>query len=322
MRGWPCRSGEAVILLSPDALNVGAMMHANEIFSDETTTKRLIDEQVPDLAGLPVKKLETSGTDNALYRVGAEHVMRLPRRPEAVPLLAKEIAWLPHFGGLPLEVPVVCYTCRASRVFAHDFAVFKWINGEPAAIEAVGNVEQAARDLGGFLKDLHRVITAGAPAAGSGNHNRGVALGELNEKTYRSIEILEDEIDAAAANALWLDACHNPFQGPGSWLHGDLKADNMLTRNGRLCAVLDWGLCAVGDPAADFAAAWSFVAPEARDAFREAAGADDAQWRRAKGWALYGAVIALSYYRGGKNEPLCRQCRQTLKRLGLVRAGG
>ncbi|WP_035898063.1 aminoglycoside phosphotransferase family protein [Labrenzia sp. DG1229] len=296
------------------------MMHANEIYSDETTARRLIDLQFPELGGMTVRRLSSSGTDNALYRVGGQYVMRLPRRPEAVPLLEKEVTWLPRFTGLPLEIPELFRKGRASVAFGHEFAVFRWLPGEEATADALESAEQAALDLAGFLEALRETDPSGAPVAGTCNHQRGVALGLLDKNTRKSIDILADEVDRTAAVSLWEDACRIPFDGSGNWLHGDLKPDNLLARNGRLCAVIDWGLCAVGDPAADYAATWSWVAPEARCAFRETLMISDQVWLRARGWALYGAVIALSYYRGGKNEPLCRQSRQTLRRLGLMQA--
>lgn len=73
-----------------------------------------------------------------------------------------------------------------------------------------------------------------------------------------------------------------------------------------------------GDPVADYASAWSWVALSARETFRQVLGLNNDDWLRAKAWALYSAVIALSYYRGGKNEPLCRQFRRTLSPLGLL----
>ena len=85
-----------------------------------------------------------------------------------------------------------------------------------------------------------------------------------------------------------------------------------------MSGVIDWGLSAVGDPAADYATAWFWIDPSARAAFRDHLDLDDSDWLRAKGWALYGAVIALSYYRGGRNESLCQQSRLTLSRLGLL----
>ena len=132
--------------------------------------------------------------------------------------------------------------------------------------------------------------------------------------------MLADEIKSSEALSLWRKACSVPFEGPEVWLHGDLKADNLLAEDGALSAVIDWGLSAVGDPAADYAAAWSWVQPDVRNAFRDAAGITDTDWMRAKGWALYGAVIALSYYRNGKHEALSAQCRQTLNQLDLLRS--
>lgn len=102
-------------------------------------------------------------------------------------------------------------------------------------------------------------------------------------------------------------------------MHGNIKADNLIARAGVLQGVIDWGLAAIGDPAADYASAWSWVDPRARNVFRDSLNLSEGDWLRAQGWALYGAVIALSYYCGSKNEALTLQSRLTLSRLDLLR---
>jgi aminoglycoside phosphotransferase (APT) family kinase protein len=269
-------------------------------------------------AQLPVRRLASSGTDNALFRLGDRLVLRLPRRPSAVPLIAKELDWLPHLGDLPLEIPRLRLRGEADLGILCQFGVFDWMEGVNATPEAITDPLAAALSLAGFLKALQAKDTTGAPPAGASNSRRGIALQDLSATTLPAIDILADEIDIVRARTIWADACAETYDLSPVWLHGDLKADNLLARDGRLCGVMDWGLSAVGDPAADYAAAWSWVDPSARDVFRDACGVTQADWRRAAGWALYGAVIALSYYRGGKNEALCRQSRLTLSRLGIL----
>jgi aminoglycoside phosphotransferase (APT) family kinase protein len=291
-------------------------MH-DDIVLDEFAIRHLLSETVPQWAGLPISRLASSGTDNALYRLGDELLLRLPRREAAVNLITKELDWLPRFVNLPLEVPRLRFRGDIDGDLTCDFGIFEWMQGDIASPQNIDDPLSAALALADFLNALHRLDTEGAPPAGETNHRRGVVLKTLSSVTLPAIDILSDEIDADAARQLWDQACATLHRGSPLWLHGDLKADNLIARGGRLVGVIDWGLCAVGDPAADYAVAWTWVDPSARDAFRATCGIDDADWRRAEGWALYAAVIALSYYRGGKNEALCAQSRLTLERLNM-----
>jgi len=292
-------------------------MMQDDIAPEEAAIQRLLLKMTPQWADLPVRRLVSSGTDNAIYRIGDRLLLRFPRREVAVNLIDKELDWLPRFTNLPLDVPRLLFRGSAEFGLRCDFGIFEWMEGDIASPRNIANPAAAAVALADFLKALHRVDISGAPPAGELNHRRGVALEVLSSVTLPAIDVLADEIDAHAARQLWQRACATVHQGPPVWLHGDIKADNLIARGGQLTGVIDWGLCAVGDPAADYAAAWSWVDPSARDAFRMACVVSDADWLRAQGWALYGAVIALSYYRGGRNEVLCEQSRLTLSRLNM-----
>ena len=292
--------------------------HPDEILFDDEFVARLIKTQTPQWADLPLLRIASTGTDNAVFRLGERLMVRVPRRPSAVALLAKELDWLPHLQGLPLDVPVLRFRGRAELGIPFSFGVLDWMAGQNATPENVADWQCAARALADFLNALHLKDTSGAPAAGASNSRRGVALSALTEVRVPAIDIVADEVDALGAYALWGKACSAVFSRPFVWLHGDLKSDNLIVRDGVLSGVIDWGLAAVGDPSADFATAWFWIDPSARAAFRDHLELDDGDWLRAKGWALYGAVIALSYYRGGRNEALCKQSRLTLSRLGLL----
>ncbi|WP_377296683.1 aminoglycoside phosphotransferase family protein [Rhizobium sp. SGZ-381] len=294
------------------------MMHVDELIADEEAVFRLIEAQAPEWADLALSSLASTGTDNWLFRLGDAQVLRLPRRPSAIALMAKELDWLPHLQGLSLDVPHLRFRGHADLGTLCEFGIFDWMDGDIASADAIANWADAAQALARFLLSLQAKSTAGAPRAGPSNSRRGVPLHDLNDVTLSSIDVLCDEIDVSAAKAIWHKGLSAPYAGPGVWLHGDLKADNLIARCGALAGVIDWGLAAIGDPAADYASAWSWVDPSARDVFRTQCAIDDGDWHRARAWALYGAVIALSYYRGGKNEALCRQSRQTLTRLGLL----
>jgi aminoglycoside phosphotransferase (APT) family kinase protein len=106
-----------------------------------------------------------------------------------------------------------------------------------------------------------------------------------------------DLVDVDRAIAVWraaLDA--GPWPGPGVWIHGDLLGGNLLVRDDRLSAVIDWGPLTVGDPAADVAAAWTMFEGSARDLFRERLAVDDATWARARAWVMLPALTGVRYY--------------------------
>ncbi|MDE4275136.1 aminoglycoside phosphotransferase family protein [Phaeobacter gallaeciensis] len=277
----------------------------------------ILATEVPQWAGLPRRRIESSGTDNCMVRIGEQMVLRVPRRWSATQYLAKELDWLPRLQGLPLAVPVLRY--RGCLQDDLPFGIFDWMAGRIATPAKIADPVAAAQSLAEFLMALHLRDTEGAPVAGESNNRRGVALQDLAHVVHPAIDILKDEIDAPRARCLWDVACAAGVQDRPVWLHGDLKADNLIALDGTLRGVIDWGLSAVGDPGVDYAAAWTWVDPAARTAFRDRLELQDRAWVRASGWALYCAVIALSFYRGGKNEALCRQSRLTLSRLDLLR---
>lgn len=294
------------------------MMHLDDLPVTDTLIRELLERHAPQWSGESVHRVESSGTDNALYRIGKGLVLRIPRRKAAIALLSKELEWLPHLDNLPLTTPRLRYRGQIDNGMNCEFGILDWMEGRIATPENIADANDAAVALAIFLKALHRKPTTGAPVAGAANNLRGTPLASMSGLTIQAIEAVSDEINASSAIELWNEAISENGTRPSVWLHGDLKADNLLTVDGRLSGVIDWGLSAVGDPAADYATAWSWIIPSAREKFRNTLELEDGDWLRGKAWALYGAVIALSYYRGGKNEPLCQQCRLTLSRLGLM----
>jgi len=273
-------------------------MHPNEQIPEPPAVQRLLRAQFPQWADLPLAKVVSDGTDNALYRLGDKLVARFPRVEWAIQQVAKEAHWLPKFAAsLPLAVSAPRAVGEPGEGYPWQWCVAPWFEGTDARAEELRDLSEAARDLAQFLRALQRIDATDGPPAGRANFNRGVPLTAVDVGVRRAIPHWEETFDTTAITAVWEDALAAPAWGRSPvWLHGDLLPVNMIANEGRLRAVIDFGCLGVGDPAADLVPAWGLFHGESRRVFREAMQVDDGTWRRGRGWALR-AVGALPYYR-------------------------
>lgn len=267
-------------------------MPAAEVDVTVELVEALIRDQRPDLESVEIT-LIGFGWDNYSYRVGERLVARLPRREMAVGLVENEARWLPSIAPrLPLAVPVPEFVGEPGHGYPWPWTLVRFIPGVSAATSDLDH-EACARDLGSFLRALHHSAPADAPP----NPFRGVPLRERDGPTRERIEQLDTLIGAGRAGALWDEALAVPeFDAPPVWIHGDLHPNNLLTIEGRLSGVIDFGDITAGDPATDLAVAWTLFAPGERDLLRDAyGGVDDTTWARAQGWALSLATAYLAH---------------------------
>jgi aminoglycoside phosphotransferase (APT) family kinase protein len=292
-------------------------MHADELDIDAALVRRLLAAQFPDWAGLSIERVEPSGTDNAIYRLGEDMVVRLPRRERTEVTLKKERTWLPRVAPLlPLAVPVPLAEGTPADGYPWAWSVYRWLEGESAIVEPIADLAQAADDLAGFLAALQRIDTAGGPPPGAHNFGRGEPLGARDASVRASLAALRDDIDVGTVTAAWEAALTaGQWERAPVWVHGDLDRRNLLVEQGRVAAVLDFGSLGVGDPACDVMVAWKILSAETRDILRAALSVDDATWARGRGWALSQALGALSYYTLETNAVLVREARRWLAEL-------
>ncbi|MEX0991449.1 MAG: aminoglycoside phosphotransferase family protein [Actinomycetota bacterium] len=274
-------------------------MHDDEVPIDEPLVGRLLAAQFTPWEDLPIQPVRSAGTDNALFRVGEDMVVRLPRIPRATGSLEKERRWLPMLAPhLPLDIPVPLAEGAPGDGYPWHWSVYSWLEGETATPARIADPREAATALGRFVAALQQIETTGGPPPGEHNFHRGEPLASRDSETRDAIAALGGIIDADAATGAWEAALEaSAWRDPGVWIHGDLQEGNLLARDGRLSAVIDFGGLGVGDPACDVMAAWLYVTADSRDAFRAALPVDDATWARGRGWALSVSLIALPYYR-------------------------
>lgn len=273
-------------------------MHENEADVDIPLVRRLLVAQFPQWADLPIEHVASAGTDNAIYRLGHDMAVRLPRIEAATAQVEKEHSWLPRLAPqLPLAIPVPLAKGRAAHGYPWRWSIYRWLDGKPANTDGIDDLKETARAVAGFVAALQRIDAAEGPAPGEHNFFRGVPLAQREEPTRAALEQLDRSVDTNAVRTAWQAALEVPeHAGPSVWIHGDLSPGNLLVVDGRLNAVIDFGALAVGDPACDLIVAWNLLPVVARDVFRAALSVDDAEWARGRGWALSIALIQLPYY--------------------------
>ncbi|GAB3538432.1 aminoglycoside phosphotransferase family protein [Arthrobacter tecti] len=262
-----------------------ANMPAAEIDITAELVQGLLDEQHPDLSGLPLT-LVANGWDNAIFRLGKEFAVRLPRREAAANLIVNEQGWLRILTqGVKALTPVPQRTGAPASYFPWYWTITRWIEGPLAADLPAADRTGAAEQLADFVLAFQQPAPADAPR----NPVRGVPLSTRSRA-------VEERISgaglAAEFSALWVELRDQPpWEGEPLWLHGDFHAANIvLDSHCRLLGILDFGDLTSGDPATDLAAAWMVFERNGRRAFINRINSerrtDAATWQRARGWAL------------------------------------
>lgn len=295
-----------------------AKMHENELEIDDNLVHGLIKNQCPQWAKLPLKPITSSGTDNALFRLGNEYVVRLPRIEWSLGSIDKNInkewEWLPKIAKLltiPISEPL--FKGEPDANYPWLWTITRWNEGDNPNFEEENEHESLAKDLALFLNQLHNIKLIDGPFS-----RRGISLNtkELDAETRKALSELEGEIDIQSTTLLWNHLstisywCKDPL-----WVHGDFLPGNILIQNHRLSAVIDFSDVGIGDPACDLVIAWSLLNANSRRIFRKNLDhIDDDTWERGRGWALSIALIMLPYYKNS-NPVLAKLARRMIEQV-------
>jgi aminoglycoside phosphotransferase (APT) family kinase protein len=267
-------------------------VHADELDIDAHIVRALLADQFPQWAELPLVRAG-DGTVNAIFRLGDDLSVRLPRRggsEEPDDAEARVLATVAP--GLPVEVPRAVAAGRPGAGYPWHWSVHTWLEGE------LPDTDLSLDEVAGLVEALQGIDPTDAPEPRGGRGKR-LALRDPNVR-----DALE-RVEAPGALELWERALQAPeWDGELVWIHADLDRRNVLVRDGRLAGVLDWGGAGIADPAVDVMVAWKLLAPEDRAPFRRRLAVDDDTWLRAQGWLVSQALIALGYYTPETNPPL------------------
>ncbi|MGV9677097.1 aminoglycoside phosphotransferase family protein [Nocardia sp. NPDC003482] len=280
-------------------------MEHNGIEVTAELVRDLLRDQHPDLAGLPIR-LGARGWDNQLWRLGDDLAVRLPWATESADaLLRKEYRWVPALAPhLPLPVPVPQRYGHPSQRFPRPWIVTTWVPGTPADRSPITRGREAAATLAAFLTALHRPAPEDAPTG----RDRGGPLADYTDTFLQSLTRAEQLgliPDPDAVRAVWHDAITAPaWQGPPLWLHGDLHPANILTTDGTLSGIIDFGDLCAGDPAYDLTAPWLLLPDDTIPHFHAIHPRDPATLRRARGCAAMRALGGILIgHAGDHNRP-------------------
>ena len=267
-------------------------MESPERLIDSDLVRRLIADQFPQWANLPVRPVAQSGWDNRTFHLGEDMSVRLPSSQMYSRQVEVEQRWLPVLArALPLPIPQPLAMGEPDHGYPWKWSVYRWIPGEAASPGAINSLPEFSRQLAGFLVSLQKIDATNGPPPGPGNFYRGGNLSIYDNQARSAIAALDWRVNASAAERAWSAALTTNWERAPVWVHGDIAMGNLLLNHGRLSGVIDFGQLAVGDPACDLAIAWTLLRGESREVFRTALGLDSATWQRGRAWALWKAVI-------------------------------
>jgi aminoglycoside phosphotransferase (APT) family kinase protein len=277
-----------------------------EILIDSPLVRSLLAAQaaeaIPDASELPLEKV-SEGWDSEVWRLGDAYAVRLPRRALAAPLVLHEQAVLPgvaaRLAPTGLRVPAPLVNGTPAEGFPWAWSVVPWMEGERAMDESRASRGSWAPTLARALAALH----VDAPEEYPVNPFRGAPLATRADAVAERLRAVRDAGTLSAPSATGLETVWRAglaaaaWDRPPVWIHGDMHPGNLVTHEGALVGIIDFGDVTAGDPAYDLAIAWLAFDAQGRRRFIAASAShyDPDIWVRARAWAAAVALMLLGH---------------------------
>ena len=276
------------------------------IIIDVELAKSLISEQFPEYKNLEIKPIPKSGWDNRMFVLGDDMLIRMPSVECYQAQIKKEYKFLPKFKNfLSFAIPEPIKIGKPSENFPWNWSMYKYIEGENSSNGNIKDKIEFAKDLAKFLNEFQNISTEGGPEAGEHNFYRGGDLNVYDDEVHESIKLLKDKIDEDVIFEIWNKAIKTKWDKKSVWVHGDISFGNLLVKDGKLCAIIDFGGIGIGDPACDLAIAWTDFDNEERKVFYDSLeNIDENTCRRGCAWALWKALILASGFCDGPKDAI------------------
>lgn len=283
-------------------------LHVDELSVDVALGRQLVARAFPEYAHHTLRRLDDSGSSNALFRLGNDLLVRLPRQLGGGESIAKEATWLPYVGArVSVDVPALVGVGEPDLDYPERWAITTWLHGSrpsvPPSYAGTHGTAVLAKGLVQFLTELRGMdVSEQAECDQALSWYRGRPLGDLDEDfrvaaaACRHLTIALDIDEAVRGWDRAVDAA-GAVEMAHTWYHGDLLAENLLVDDsGGVAAVLDFGGFGRGNPTVDLVVAWEVLDDDGRRVFRRALDVDDATWTASRGWALFIALVTFPYY--------------------------
>lgn len=291
-------------------------MHDDQVDVTDEIVANLIREQFPQWSGKAIQPLSSTGTVNAIFRIGDDLAARFPLRladaADALAVLEQEAqasAELAQVSCFPAPEPVALGKPGAG--YPMPWSIQTWLPGTIASDADPSGSDAFAEDLAAFIAALRNADTRGRLFSGD---NRGGVLADHDDWMAKCFEESKCLLDVPRLRPMWSRFRELPRSGADVMSHGDLIPGNVLVAGDRLGGVLDTGGFGPADPALDLVSAWHLLQPGPREVLRRTLVCDELEWERGKAWAFEQAMGVIWYY-VETNPPMSRMGRRTLDRI-------
>lgn len=291
-------------------------MHDGQLAVSPQMVRELVDEQFPEWRPLPITGIASSGTVNAIFRIGDELVARFPLQSgdvgttrqwlESEAEAARELV-----GRTRFATPEVVALGEPGAGYPLPWSVQTWLPGITAADDDPAESIAFAHDLAEFVSGVRSIDTRGRMFRGAG---RGGDLRSHDSWMQMCFDRSERLLDVPRLRRMWSTMRTLPRTAPDAMTHGDLIAGNVLVSDGRLAGIIDVGGLGPADPALDLVGAWHLLEAAPRQMLRDDLGCDDLEWERGKAWAFEQAAGLVWYYLDS-NPAMSRMGHRTLQRI-------
>lgn len=272
--------------------------------------KKLVEEQFPKWKDLKITPVKNSGHDNRTFHLGKGMTIRLPSHQRYSPQIEKEFKWLPKLKPyISIEISSPLALGVPSKEFPFHWSINKYIEGTSLLETSLEDQRNLAIDLNRFLRELQNTDTTGGPKAGKANFFRGGNLRVYDNETKQALLLLEKTLPVAVLKKVWTTSINSHWNKEPVWIHGDIAPGNLIIKDDKLNAVIDFGILGIGDPACDYAMAWSYFNSSTRKFFLK--GLSDETINRARGWALWKSIITYN----DNNEHISANAKFTINSI-------
>lgn len=292
------------------------MMHDDQVPIDADIVRAMVVDQFPEYRDQPIERIRSTGTDNAIFRIGSGVAARIPLRAmkpaECAKMLRREAAAMTEFARhSPFATPRPLGLGQPVALYPMPWAVQSWIEGEVATPNGLATSRAFALDIANLIAALRAADTQGRRFDGQGRGGNLPDHDDWMDVCFRNSEGL---LDVARLRRMWARLRELPPSGPDVMNHRDLIPANLLVHGEHLVGVLDAGSFGPADPALDLVAAWHLLDRDRREIVRSQLGSGEVEWKRGAAWAFQQAMGLVWYYER-TNPGMSALGRNTLTRL-------